>query len=645
VIAATLLTAASPLYWFTAARPLSDMAGLASAVAVQALTATPASARRLLIAAGGAGLGAGLRSQVVWLTVPVLALAAIERVRQTRQRSFLVSMVGAFIGGALVWAVPLMILAGGPWSYWQALAGQGAEDFSGVTMLWTSPTVRQLALTLYYAFIAPWGAWPLAAVILVLAALGLARLGLARRPALFLIAAAYGPYLVFDLLFQEAVTTRYALPLLVPVCYFAAAGAVVVARQRSPLVVGAAALASLAIGVTSVVSYARSPAPAFRMIGDMAAARSGVPGAAVPVLAAHRRQDLDLRRSFRWDADRLGAFAARLPAPPRREWLELVRYWNDGGSAPLWFVADPQRSDLALIASGATPRAYEWPLRYPELLGGVRPNAMQWHTFDDPAWYLGEGWALTPETAGVARLSGKAPGLGPIDGWVRRSDAEVTLMIGGRNLTPDGPAARLHVALDGAAVETADIAPGFFLRMITLPPGRLTGGGRHARLTIHAEMAAPAGASAGSNGTPDVAIEQFDARPSGQLVYGFEDGWHELEYNPATGRSWRWMSERGALRVRSQGEALTLTLSGETETFSRPSKVVIRAGSRVIAEPQFGPTFAAEIAIPAGALPSGEGTIVIETDQVYVPAEQSGRTRDRRHLGLKVAESRLRPAS
>ena len=511
VIAATLLTAASPLYWFTAARPLSDMAGLAFAVAVQALSAATAPTRQLLIAAGVAGLGAGLRSQVVWLTVPVLALAAIQRVRQTRQFSFLVVMAGAFVGGALLWAVPLVILAGGPWRYWQALAGQGAEDFSGVTMLWTSPTVRQLALTLDHAFVAPWGAWPLAAVVLVLAALGLARLGLTRRPELLLIAVAYGPYLAFDLLFQEAVTTRYALPLLVPVCYIAAAGAVVVARQRSPLVVGAVAVAALAIGVTSVVSYARSVAPAFRMIGDMATARSGEPAAVVPVLGAHRRQDLDLRRSFRWDADRLGPFAARLPAPPRREWLELVRYWNDGGSAPLWFVADPQRSDLALIAPGAEPRAYEWPLRYPELLGGVRPNVMQWHTFDDPAWYLGEGWALTPETAGVARLSGKGPGLGPIDAWVRRSDAEVTLMIGGRNLTPDGPPARIHVLLDGAAVETADVTPGFFLRMITLPPGRLAGDGRYARLTIHADLALPpdAASAAGSRKAPDVAIESF----------------------------------------------------------------------------------------------------------------------------------------
>ena len=35
-------------------------------------------------------------------------------------------------------------------------------------------------------------------------------------------------------------------------------------------------------------------------------------------------------------------------------------------------------------------------------MSGVRPNEMDWHVFDAPGWYLGEGWALTPETAGVA---------------------------------------------------------------------------------------------------------------------------------------------------------------------------------------------------------------------------------------------------
>ena len=44
--------------------------------------------------------------------------------------------------------------------------------------------------------------------------------GCARRfaaAALVTLLVAFGPYLVFDLLFQETITTRYALPLVIPV--------------------------------------------------------------------------------------------------------------------------------------------------------------------------------------------------------------------------------------------------------------------------------------------------------------------------------------------------------------------------------------------------------------------------------------------
>ena len=42
---------------------------------------------------------------------------------------------------------------------------------------------------------------------------------------LLTLAVAFGPYVVFDLLFQETITTRYALPLVVPVGYLAVRGA------------------------------------------------------------------------------------------------------------------------------------------------------------------------------------------------------------------------------------------------------------------------------------------------------------------------------------------------------------------------------------------------------------------------------------
>src|SRR5262245_38088479 len=47
---ATLLAVASPLYWFTAARPLSDTAGLVAAIAVQAMILAADTSRALVVA-------------------------------------------------------------------------------------------------------------------------------------------------------------------------------------------------------------------------------------------------------------------------------------------------------------------------------------------------------------------------------------------------------------------------------------------------------------------------------------------------------------------------------------------------------------------------------------------------------------------
>ena len=35
-------------------------------------------------------------------------------------------------------------------------------------------------------------------------------------------------------------------------------------------------------------------------------------------------------------------------------------------------------------------------------VGGARPDEMDWHVLTEPGWFLEQGWALTPETAGIA---------------------------------------------------------------------------------------------------------------------------------------------------------------------------------------------------------------------------------------------------
>ena len=82
------------------------------------------------------------------------------------------------------------------------------------------------------------------------------------------LAFAFGPYLMFDILFQETATTRYALPAVVPVAYLAAAGLDRLRRRAALGVTIALALAAATIGELALSGYSREEAPAFRMLAE-----------------------------------------------------------------------------------------------------------------------------------------------------------------------------------------------------------------------------------------------------------------------------------------------------------------------------------------------------------------------------------------
>jgi hypothetical protein len=539
----------------------------------------------------------------------------------------LAKMVAAYGLGAALWAVPLLALSGGPAAYLRTLASQGAEDFSGVAMLWTTRSVRALADALYFTFISPWGSEPLAVVMLFLAVLGaLVAVWRGRAQMLALLALAFLPYLAFHLLFQETATTRYALPVVLPVALLIVQAGGLLPARAGQVAAGVLVAASLAVSVPQAFWYSRTEAPAFRMLEDMRRLSEGRD--VLPVLAMHRRAEFDLRRPIRWIAGRTPAVERRLPSPPKHEWLEMVNYWNLGGRAPVWFVADPLRSDLALVDRRRIVRRYRWPSDLSAVLGGVRPNEMDWHVIDRPGWFAGAGWDLTPETAGVTREDGRGPGKSPIHAWIRRNPGgETTLMVGGRN--HGGPAGRIQVTLDGRQIDSASIAPGFFLRMQALPSGALDGPGDYAMLTIAAD-------------TDLIAIEQFDAAPASEIVFGFGEGWHELEYSPRTGRMWRWSSDRAVVRVRARGRSLMLKLAGEVEA-AGASNVVLRAGDRTLVNQRVGRRFEIAASVPADAMAADEVALTLETSESYVPAEV-GESGDRRRLGLKIYDFDLTPA-
>jgi hypothetical protein len=533
----------------------------------------------------------------------------------------------AFGIGCLVWAVPLVALTGGIRAYWHALFSQGAEDLAGIQMLWTMPTVRELLSALYYAFVAPWARWELATIALALAAAGAVR-GHIRCPrSLQVVAVAFVPYLLFDILFQETFTTRYALPLIVPIAYLAALGAESFGGTAGVIILVVFAMVNAHVGGTSVAAYARHPAPAFQMLDDMRITSSS--GGARPILAADRRESLDLRRPLLWVGDATARFAAQLPAPPKHEWLQLEKYWNDGGRAPVWMIVDPKRTEAALF-DRPEPHRYRWSVPYPVLLGGVRPNEMDWYQFDRPEWYVGEGWALTPEAAGVAGEDHRGPGVLPIHGWIRRRSEAMTMVVGGRNLG-SGSLSHIGVSIDEHALDGWDAPPGFFLRLIDVPAADDQQGSGYEAVTVAADSGA-------------VAIEQFDAQPASVPVFGFGTGWQEQEYDGATGRRWRWLSEGGQLQLRNAARPLVLHLEGESprKYFSRPSRVLVRAGNRVLLDRALGGDFSLDVPIPPAQ--ARDETLTIETDQVFIPAERSRRTGDHRHLGLRIFTCTIRPA-
>ncbi|MGE0862664.1 MAG: DUF2723 domain-containing protein [Vicinamibacterales bacterium] len=640
-LAATVVTVSCPLFWYLAARPMSDLPGLAAALAAQAClmlawwrqgpgpdgdrrlspALTAASGRMIVLGSLLAALSIGMRSQTVWFTLPLLVLVLLDRVG----RGVAGAMIGGgimFVVGGLAWGIPLLVASGGLGPYLAALGTQAGEDFAGGEMLYTNPSPRAVAFALMRTFIDPWDSPALGVVVLALAALGIVRLAMRDRRTLAAIVAMSAPYLVFHLAFQDTSFVRYALPLVPPVAFLAMRGAAVAADRGVAATAGAISLASLLVASPVLAAYGSEPSPTVRVLAAMNAA---TPPGAAPALAMHQTFKRPL------EAEEI-AFATVLPSPPRLEWLELAKFWRDGRTDPIWFLADPLRSDLALIdpASRADFTELRWPLVARPAFGGMRPSAVRWYRMPAPGWYAEEGWSLTPETSGMAALMGRGPHLGPITAQLRRRPGAAAVMVGGRNLAgPGASAARFTLAIDGVTLQQWEAAPGFFLHVFDIPAGRLMGDGAFARLTIQSNPV---------SGTAEVrtAIEQFDLQGPDRLMWGYGDGWNEAEYNNVLG-VWRWTSERATLRIAgpSQDVRIALTVESPLRYFEAPAAVRVRAGDREIAATTLADTGAWAFTVPAAALAASGGMVTIETDRTFVPAERGGGA-DNRRLGLRI---------
>jgi hypothetical protein len=608
---ATAVIACAPLFWFTALRPLSDAVGFGVAISVLALASGGAGRRALTMAAAIAGVAVGIRSQTAVLTVPFLVYAFARR----RDARALLGAAAAFAAGVLLWAIPMIQASGGPSDYIRALTFQANADFTGVEMLWTRHTPREIAGAVLNTFVWPW-TWWLGITVCVLAAIGLARLSWRSPRVVVALAVAFGPYAIFHLLFQETVTTRYALPLLAPIVY-----ASLVALEGLPGNViygytGGIVAMSLIVSLPASQIYAVEGAPAFRAFDDMAATAHG--GDPVDAIALHA----EMRRASEWAQPILPAPVIR----PRHghEWLALIELWKSRPSARVWFLADPARSDLAVFDGRARQlaRAYRWGFPEPPFVGGARPGNADWYHMAPPAWMLDRGWSVTAEVGGQTAHDGFGPNVAPAVAWLRREASDLTVVLGGRNLGSSPQ--RIEQTLNGGAFESFDAAPGFFMRVMSVPAASLSGAAGYVPFGVTARAGQP------------VTLEQFDAQPPGIPMFGYDAGWQEPEYNQAQGRAWRWMSEKALVWVRPIGRQITLRLAGESPRryFDAAPHVHVTVGNREIAAFDPSSDFDQMIALPADALAAADGRVTIESSKFFVPS--AGGAADRRHLALRI---------
>ncbi len=185
--------------------------------------------------------------------------------------------------------------------------------------------------------------------------------------------------------------------------------------------------------------------------------------------------------------------------------------------------------------------------------------------------------------------------------------------------------------MNGSPWYTFDAKPGFFFIVMPVPAGALTASAPYVPLEVKSEAADDSGRVIATG------LEQFDLQSAGVPMVSLAEGWHEPEYDPRTARSWRWTSEHGVLWVRPIGRDVTLRLTGESPLryFTAAPSVTVSVAGRQVARFEPSTDFTQDVVLPADALASVQGRVVIDTDKWFVPADRDA-VPDRRHLALRI---------
>ena len=627
---ATALTASTPLFWITASRPLSDMPGLAGALVCQWLllraAASTASRRSALWAALACGVATGLRSQVTWLVVPMLAWLCVRVWRRAGMRDA-IGVAATALAGVLTWAVPMVLMTGGAAAYRRALTSQAGEDFEGVPMLVLQPGARRLVHALADTFVSPWGWWPLAVLALLIAVAGVVALRGRGRLVTWL-GLGYAPYVAYHLLFQETETTRYALPV-APVV----ATLVVIALLRwTPRLARPAAvlLCGLALTVSLMAhrQYTGTGHAVSEVLHRMDAAAAASAGR--PQVLMHRRVWAETRRA-RATITPSPLFDV-IAAPRAHEWQGAARAWQGGGT-PLWWMVDPRRGDrVAVDPRGLRLREHvAWPMPVASLLGGMRPHPFDWYDIVTPQWVLLDGWGLSPELAGLSAAAGQGPSGSGATALLRGQPGPATLVVGGRFVAPPGTTETLLIRIGETWQQQVPVPAGPFVFTWSLPAGALGG---------QPSVVLRASAIGTVDSPHQLYLEQFDLQPSGVPVVGLERGWYEPERDTVSGRQWRWVGDESTMRVSGATGDVRIEIAGTyPRHYDRDPVLEIFAGTQRLASHTLARPFAIDQAVTAQQLSDG-GRLTWRVTESFVAGERTG-SADARRLALEIATLRV----
>lgn len=601
-VAASVIAGAAPLFWISASRPLTDLPAIAAAVAAQALLARgwlSSSARHAIAGAFAAGAAMGFDAKAGALTLPLCIVAVTAARISARARTL---TIAALLAGLLAWLLPLA-LDTGVWNLARLLRSEWGGQVRGAESLLNDPSPRHLVEMLHATFVAPFGSVILASILLGMAAIGIVLAAIQERHVVRMVSIGFLPYLLIHLAVHDSATATYALPLIpaiamlsvIPLDYLWS-------RSVLPFAAGVAAV-GLVIAVPALQAFARAESPGFAVIRDL----HRMPRTNDTVLAMHHGIEADLERHRAWE-----------PVPPMRtlpstagyEWLELVKLWQEGYEGPIWFLADPRRTDLRLIdpQQRRLLRQYGWPSRDIPFISGIRPNRIDWYFIQRPGWFLGPGWALTPEIGGLTARERAGDGTGPSIAWVRRRETASTMLLGGRHSGRESdPPVTVRVRLDGRQIDEWPILPGPFVFMRPVLPDEIAGDGTYARLEIETSWA-------GAGAAP-IALEQFDLQAIDGAIVAWDEGWFEPEYSPRTGATWRWASRDAKLWLYNPGRELTLAISGETaaRALGGGTELIVMAGTHEVARLTLAGSFTRTIAIPADPLSVARGRILLRS--------------------------------